>query len=109
VTPQHRGLIPPPVQQRLTAAMAAAEQADEELRTAVADALKAGGSVREVAAFTGMSTNTIARWGRERDWPTAEQKAARAAGREKRDEWHAQIETPFRLIGHVNLGDDQEQ
>ena len=89
--------------------MAAAEQADQELRTAVADARKAGGSVREVAAFTGMSTNTIARWGRERGWPTAEQKAARVAGGEQRDEWDAQIETATRLIVHVNRGDDQEQ
>ena len=56
-----------------------------------------------------MSTNTIARWGRERGWPTAEQKAARVAGGEQRDEWDAQIETATRLIVHVNLGDDQEQ
>jgi transposase len=91
VTPQRLGVIPDPQLTRLTEAKAALTEADEEYRQAVADALKAGGSVREVARVTGLSTSTVQAWGRERGWPTEEQQAARRARSEQVDEFDARL------------------
>jgi DNA invertase Pin-like site-specific DNA recombinase len=77
VTPQHKGIIPEQAAARILAAMQGKADADTELRAAVADALKAGGSVREVMRLTGLSNDTVQRWGREGGWPTTAQKAAR--------------------------------
>ena len=49
---------------RIRAAMAAHEAAYRELREAVRDS---SGSVRELAALTGMSTKTIQRWREDRE------------------------------------------
>lgn len=87
MSPQPRGVIPPDHQTQLRAAQEAAQAAQAGFRRAVVDALLAGASVREVAAFVDMSTNTIERWGREGGWPTAEQKAAREALLKKNREW----------------------
>lgn len=65
VSPQPRGAVPAEQARRLERAGKARTKADTELRAAVADALAAGGSVREVAALAGISTNTVARWKRE--------------------------------------------
>ena len=69
--PQKRGLINAPDQKRIRAALvaqAAVEEAkqaaDAKLRAAVLAAAEHGASVRELAAFTGLSTNTISRWKR---------------------------------------------
>jgi uncharacterized protein YjcR len=67
--------------------MAAAETAETGLRAAVVAALLAGGSVRELAKFTGMSTNTIQSWGRAGGWPSEEFKAARAEARRRNREF----------------------
>jgi transposase-like protein len=64
VTPQHRGTLTEPDQERLTAALAGREASDAEMRAAVLAAVENGGSVRELAAFTGLSTSTISRWKR---------------------------------------------
>lgn len=42
-----------------------ARKADAELRQSVKEALSAGVSVREVAALTDISTNTVQRWKKE--------------------------------------------
>lgn len=67
-----RGLTPEPQRSRLLAAAERvkkdAEQLTEseaELRRAVQEAREAGGSVREIAALIGRSTNTIQRWLRD--------------------------------------------
>lgn len=62
--PQHRGLIAPDDASRISAALAAREAAYDELVAAVLDAAAHGASVRELAEFTGLSTNTITRWKR---------------------------------------------
>jgi DNA-directed RNA polymerase specialized sigma24 family protein len=69
--PQKRGLINAPDQRRIRAALAAQQAVedakqgvDAELRAAVVTAAEHGSSVRELAAFTGLSTNTISRWKR---------------------------------------------
>lgn len=69
-----RGEISAAHKAALTAARAARELADEAYKTAVADALKAGASRRELETFTGLSGATITRWGHERGWPTEAQR-----------------------------------
>lgn len=86
VSPQARGIIPPDDAQRLAAARDAKEAADDEFRSAVVDALKAGGSIREVAQLAEISTRTVQDWGHAGGWPTAEQKRARETARERRAE-----------------------
>lgn len=102
MTPQKRGVIPDPERARILAAMRARDDAEAELRAAVVAGLLAGGSVREMAALTGMSTNTIQRWGREGGWPSAAQKAARAAVRAENDEWNARLDAAKRALEHLD-------
>lgn len=83
VAPQKRGVIPDDLQRRLLAARAGQEAAEAEFRAAVVAALLADGSVREVAALTGLSTNTVNRWGKDGGWPSEAQKKARAEARER--------------------------
>ena len=64
VTPQHRGIISDNDQARIRAALDGRDAAEQELRAAVLTAVKHGASVRELGAFTGLSTNTISRWKR---------------------------------------------
>lgn len=92
VSPQKRGEIPPEHQRRMRAACEAYDAAEAERRSAVVDALHDGASVREIAAFLDMSTNTINRWGREGGWPSAEIRAQRDALRKRNAEWRAFIE-----------------
>lgn len=62
MTPQPRGVVPPATARRLKRAAESKRAADLELRAAVVAALRAGGSVREVAVLTQLSTNTVQRW-----------------------------------------------
>jgi ATP-dependent exoDNAse (exonuclease V) alpha subunit len=66
VAPQPRGILSAEDQVRLTQAAEARAEADAEMRRAVLVAVSRGASVRELAAFTGLSTNTISRWKREK-------------------------------------------
>ena len=75
------GVIPAPQLDALLTAKTTATDAQEAYQQAVADALKAGGSVREVARVTGLSTSTVQAWGRARGWPTREQQEAWAENR----------------------------
>ncbi|WP_186328981.1 hypothetical protein [Prescottella equi] len=83
---QKRGLIPDPERARILAALAARNAAEAELRAAVVANLLAGGSIREMAALTGMSTSTIQKWGRESSWPSTNQKSEWAAKRAEKAE-----------------------
>jgi uncharacterized protein YjcR len=56
---------------RIRAAVRAVEKAQENLETAVAQALQNGASVRSVAEL-GVSPNTVQKYGRAHGWPTAE-------------------------------------
>ena len=111
MTPQRRGLVPPDLLARIKAAQSAAVEADEEVKSAVADALKADASVREIAAATGLSTNTVQKWGRDRGWPTQEQLDARAAAKAPIDEFTARLrasEANLRAAGiDPETGDDE--
>ena len=69
VTPQKRGLVQDSDQARILAALKGREATHRELHDAVIAALEHGGSVREVAELSGLSTNTISRWKRGSDEP----------------------------------------
>jgi hypothetical protein len=56
---------------RVRAAVAGVRRAQEKLEKAVAQALKNGASVREVAEL-GLSANTVQKYGRAHGWPTEE-------------------------------------
>ncbi len=108
MTPQKRGLIPDPERARILDAMRARDAADTELRAAVVAGLLAGGSIREMAALTGMSTSTIQRWGREGGWPSDEQKTQWAAKHAEVDEWQARLDAANRMLGLLDT-DEQSQ
>ena len=91
MNPQRKGSIPAPELAALLTAQQSATDAQEAYQAAVADALKAGGSVREVARVTGLSTSTVQAWGRARGWPTPEQSEAWGESRGVRDEWDARM------------------
>lgn len=70
VSPNPKRPIPPDDQEAIRRAMDGHETAYAALRDAVLIAASHNASVRELAEFTGMSTNTISRWKREaRDTP----------------------------------------
>jgi transposase len=77
---------------RLVAAMDGMKSALVERDQAVADALKAGGSVREVAAITGRSTTTIQKIGHDNGWPTPAMKRKWAEEKARRGEWMRLVE-----------------
>jgi transcriptional regulator with XRE-family HTH domain len=62
--PQKRGLINDADQARIRTALEQRDEVLAEIRESVVAAAKHGASVRELAAFTGLSTNTISRWKR---------------------------------------------
>lgn len=100
-------MIPDPERKRILTAMAAAKDADTELKAAVVAGLLAGGSVREMADLTGMSTNTIQRWGRDGGWPSKEQQAARATRHAEVDEWQASLDAANAMIAYVEPSQEQ--
>lgn len=105
MTPQTRGIVPEPDVQRIKAALLLRDEAQQQVELAVADALKAGGSVREVAASTGISTTTVQKYGRAHGWPTSEQRAGWEAERARNDEFTARIEAATAVLAF--LGEDE--
>lgn len=103
MTPQTRGTVPDPELQRALAAIALRDQAQMQVELAIADALKAGGSVREVAADTGISTKTVQKYGHAHGWPTDAQRAGWEAERARNDDWTARIEAATALLAHLGL------
>ncbi|GAB3776847.1 uncharacterized protein YjcR [Nocardioides ginsengisegetis] len=99
MTPQHKGVVPPDHAARLIALRDQADTAAAAFKDAVADALKAGGSVREVAKVTGLSTRTVREWGTARGWPTQEQKTVNTERRRRNAEWRDGIEAGMKELG----------
>lgn len=62
VAPNPKRSLSPEDARRVQAALSRHERAYSELRQSVLDAAANGASVRTLAEFTGMSTNTISRW-----------------------------------------------
>ncbi|TSD40432.1 hypothetical protein FFI94_032530 [Rhodococcus sp. KBS0724] len=65
--------------------------------------LLAGGSIREMADLTGISTATIQKWGRDGGWPSAEQKAERASRREAVDEYQVRLDAAHAALKYLGL------
>ena len=65
VSPNPKRHLAPVDEQRLRDALRAYEKSYSQLRAAVVGATLTGASVRAIAEFTGMSTNTISRWKNE--------------------------------------------
>jgi uncharacterized protein YjcR len=70
---------------RIRAAVAGVRKAQEKLEKAVAQALKNGASVREVAEL-GLSANTVQKYGRAHGWPTEENRERFYESQYDRDE-----------------------
>ncbi|MCW2675566.1 MAG: hypothetical protein JWR70_606 [Modestobacter sp.] len=70
---------------RIRAAVAGIRKAQETLEKAVAQALKNGASVREVAEL-GLSANTVQKYGRAHGWPTEDNRERFYESRYDRDE-----------------------
>jgi len=64
MSPQPKGIIPTANAQRILEALALKSKGQAQLEAAVADALAAGASVREVAVLSGLSTTTIQKYKR---------------------------------------------
>lgn len=116
MTPRRKGEIPDDHAAALTAAVeadtaakAAKDEARAQLAAAVVAALKAGGSVREVARFCGISRITVEKWGHDGGWPTAEQKAKWDAERQANAEWNARAEAARKLIQHMEGEGDEDR
>ncbi|MGN7135412.1 hypothetical protein ACTHQY_19285 [Rhodococcoides corynebacterioides] len=107
MTPRKKGLVPDDVAARLVAAVEGKASAEQELRDAVTEALLAGGSVREVARISGLSTNTVERWGRAGGWPSAEQQAQWAAERQRNADFRARIRAAEQHQRYIEGADDE--
>ncbi len=99
MSPQRRGLIPEPQLSALKAAQKSAADAAEQYQLAVADALKAGGSIRVVHDVTRLSTSTAQKWGHAHGWPTPAQRKQWADEQAPRDEWAAQLRAARAVLG----------
>ena len=75
MSPQRKGLVTPADEKRIQRAVELRELATLELVSAVLDAMRHGGSIREVAAVSGFSERTIIRWRKGQGLPTL-------------DDWH---------------------
>lgn len=77
---------------RIFRAVEALEAAKIERDQAMTDALKAGASVREVAAAAGMSDRQTQTIGHANGWPTPAQKKRWADDQAERDRWVRMVE-----------------
>ena len=98
--------MPEPDVQRIKAALALRDEAQQQVELSVADALKAGGSVREVSASTGISTTTVQKYGRAHGWPTDQQRAGWEAEHARNDEFTARIEAATAVLALLGEGVD---
>jgi DNA-binding NarL/FixJ family response regulator len=69
MSPRKKHSVPELQAQRIVDALAARTEAQLQVEQAVFNALNAGGSVREVAALSGLSGTTVQKYGRTRGWP----------------------------------------
>lgn len=69
MSPRKKGSVPEAQAQRIFDGLAARAEAQLTIEQAVSDALKAGGSVPEVAALSGLSGTMAQKYGRARGRP----------------------------------------
>lgn len=107
MAPQRRGLVPKDHLARITALRQILDDTQHQLEQAVADALKTGASVRELAKATGLSSTTIQKYGHAHGWPSETQRRAWAEQKAARDEFTARMEAANALLRH--LGEDPDE
>lgn len=83
MSPQHKGILRPVDVERVQRAVEVRALAELELVDAVLTAMKHGGSIREVAAASGLSERTIARWRRGQGLPSHDEWARPARERQQ--------------------------
>ena len=101
MTPQIKGTVPEPEGQRILDALALRAEAQKQVELAVAGALKAGGSVREVSSLSGLSGTTVQKYGRAHGWPTQEQREGWEAAKASQDEWAARLAAATAVLAHM--------
>jgi transposase-like protein len=106
MAPQARGIVPPEHLARIEALRKLLADTEQELHQAVADALNAGASIRELAKVTGLSGNTVQAWGRANGWPSEIRQRVKAEKQAARDEFAARIAAAEALLKHLDLPDD---
>lgn len=70
MSPQRKGVLRPADEDRIHRAREIRDLAELELVTAVLDAMRHGGSIRETALASGLSERTIIRWRKGQGLPT---------------------------------------
>lgn len=75
MSPQRKGLVRPVDEKRIQRAVELRALAELELVAAVLEAMKQGGSIREVSLASGLSERTVVRWRQGQGLPT-------------QDDWH---------------------
>lgn len=85
--PKPRRPVPEPHRTRLENLRTEIAELPERRDKAIADALKAGGSIRSVAELIGLTHSQVLTIGHANGWPTEEMKAQRQAAKERRQPW----------------------
>lgn len=106
MAPQARGVVPPEHLERINTLRQLVADTEAQLHVAVADALNAGASIRELAKATGFSGTTIQAWGRANGWPNELRRQVKAEKKAARDEFAARIAAAEALLKHLDLPDD---
>lgn len=92
---------------RIAEAVQELESATAKRDVAVADALKAGASVREVAAAAGTSVTQAQKIGQDNGWPTAAQRRQRNEQKADRETWELLVRRYHETAAGPNAGDGQ--
>ena len=88
VSPQKKGIVRPADVQRIERAVELKALAELEMSRAVVEAMRHGGSIREVARVSGLSESTILRWRKGQGLPTHDDIVV-APAREQRERLYA--------------------
>lgn len=86
--PQRKGLVRPADAERMQQAVVLRALAELELADAVVTAMRHGGSIREVAAASGLSEATVTRWRQGKGLPTHDDLIV-APARERQEQLYA--------------------
>jgi hypothetical protein len=103
MAPQKKGTIPTAQLDRLLRAQALSKEAQKLYELSMAQALEAGGSIREVGEVTGASTTTVQKYGHANGWPSPSRRAELDAGKMATDEFAARLATAELLMRELGM------
>ena len=78
-------------------------EAQKLYELATAQALEAGGSIREVGEVTGLSTTTVQKYGHANGWPSPGRRAQLDAGKNSRDEFAVRLATAELIMRELGM------